>query len=94
MRAPWMFKKINHFLKTGTKLPDPSIDEIKDICVEHARRLVDWKGEEVAIKEMRSLASQYVHGIIGNAEFKKKIFKATTFKEFNNIWETYAKEQR
>ena len=72
MRAPWMFKKINHFLKTGTKLPDPSIDEIKDICVEHARRLVDWKGEEVAIKEMRSLASQYVHGIIGNAEFKKK----------------------
>ncbi len=92
MRSPWMFKKINHYLETGNKLPSPSFDEIKDICIEHARRLVEWKGEEIAIKEMRSLAAQYVHGIEGNAEFRKNIFQAKTFEEFTNIWENYVEE--
>ena len=36
-----MFNKINHFLATGEKLKNPTLTEVKDICIEHTRRLVD-----------------------------------------------------
>ncbi len=91
MRAPWMFNQINYFLKNGVKLKRPSLEEIKQICIDHTKRLVAWKGEKIAISEMRSLATKYVYGWPEATYFRKRIFKVETLKEFINEWRDYIK---
>jgi len=91
MRAPWIFKKINHYLATGKKLPNPSLEEIKTICLEHTKRLVAWKGEQRAIMEMRGLATQYLSGISNAAVFKKALQQTKSFASFKKQWNDFVK---
>ena len=42
---PWIFKKINHYLKTGEILPDPSNEEKYNVIKEHFKLLLEDKGE-------------------------------------------------
>lgn len=50
---PWLFGRINHYLDTGEVLPGPSMAEIKAMILRHGRMLVQFKGEGVAMREMR-----------------------------------------
>lgn len=60
---PWVFREIKHYLKTGTHLAKPSLDEKARVCKRHLMMSVDWKGELVAIREMRRHYSNYFRGI-------------------------------
>ena len=91
MRAPWMFNQINYFLENGVKLKRPNIEEIRDICISHSKKLVAWKGEKMAISEMGPLAAKYVFGWPEASYFRRRIFKAKTLKEFIDQWDEYIK---
>lgn len=52
---PWLFGRINHYLDTGEVLPGPSMAEIKAMILRHGRMLVQFKGEGVAMREMRAI---------------------------------------
>lgn len=93
IRAPWIFKQINYFLKNGVKLSKPNLKEIRDICVEHAQKLVSLKGEKTAILEMRSLATKYVYGFNNSSLFRQSIFKVNTLKEFIEVWNKFINMQ-
>lgn len=75
---PWIFKQTNYYLKTGKKLPPPTLDEIKDVMLEHLDNLISLKGDKVAILEMRGLGTHYLKGLRNNKEAKVKITKANT----------------
>lgn len=60
---PWIFSQINAYLKDGTVLPKPSIDELADMIIEHARMLCDIKGEYIGVCEMRKHFAWYTAGI-------------------------------
>ena len=34
---PWLFREIRHYLETGEELPRPSMDEVKEMILRHAR---------------------------------------------------------
>ena len=48
---PWIFKRINHYLKTGEIIPSPSPEEIISLIFRHLEMLVEYKGEKVAIRK-------------------------------------------
>ena len=50
---PWIFHRINHYLEIGEALPGPSVQEIREMILRHSRMLADYKGERVAMREMR-----------------------------------------
>ncbi len=63
-------------------MPEPTKAEIAQICIEHARRLIELKGERIGISEMRGLATHYVKGRKGSKGFKNKISQVNSFDEF------------
>lgn len=58
--SPWLFQQIKNFLQKGA-YHEPSIDEIKKIILEHARRAFEQKGER-GIVELRKHLSWYIKG--------------------------------
>ncbi|MEA6608268.1 tRNA-dihydrouridine synthase, partial [Salmonella enterica subsp. enterica serovar Newport] len=65
---PWMIYRTVHYLETGELMPEPPISEKMDVAVLHLDRLINLKGEKVAVMEMRKHASWYLKGIRGNGK--------------------------
>lgn len=69
---------------TGQKHEFTLQDRI-DICMEHAKGLVEVKGEKVAIREMRGLASWYLKGLPGSHSFKNEMSSMNSLADLENI---------
>lgn len=70
---PWIFKGINHYLETGELLPEPSIEEKKSMILRHGRMLTEFKGEGVAMREMRGHMAWYTKGLPHSAALRNEI---------------------
>ena len=75
---PWIFREVVHFLETGEELPKPSWEEKKEVILRHARMLSDFKGEYIAIREMRKHVSWYTAGMPGSAKLRGHINEMET----------------
>lgn len=73
---PWIFRDIKHFLATGEKSPAPDIHERVRICRIHLEKSVDWKGERVALNEIRKHYSDYFKGYPDFKQFKMALMDA------------------
>jgi tRNA-dihydrouridine synthase B len=67
---PWLFREIEHYLKTGTHLPPPQMGEIHRILRAHLDDLYGFYGEETGVKIARKHISWYTKGIVGAAHFR------------------------
>ena len=70
---PWLFARINHYLKTGEILPAPTIAQTREMILRHAKDLTAFKGERVAMREMRSHMAWYTTGLPHSASLRKQI---------------------
>ena len=75
---PWLFGQINHYLDTGEVLPGPSMAEIKAMILRHGRMLVQFKGEGVAMREMRGHMAWYTKGMPHSATLRNEINQVET----------------
>ncbi len=82
---PWLFKRINHYTKTGQILPEPDIEEKKAMMLRHLDMLVDLKGEYTGVREMRKHVSWYIKGCRDSGRFKDRIFRAVTREEMASL---------
>lgn len=69
---PWIFRRISHYLMTGEHLPPPDAYERARMALWHLDRMVEIKGEAVAIPEMRKQLAWYLKGTPGSAEYRKR----------------------
>ena len=67
---PWLFREIEHFLATGTRLPPPRVAEIHAILRQHLADLYDFYGEETGVKIARKHIGWYTKGLAGAAHFR------------------------
>lgn len=79
---PWLFGRINHYLDTGVVLPGPSMAEIKAMILRHGRMLVQFKGEGVAMREMRGHMAWYTKGMPHSATLRNEINQVETLEGF------------
>ena len=70
---PWLFREIEHYLKTGEKLPPASVVEIHAILRAHLEELHDFYGPETGFKIARKHISWYTRGQVGSAAFRKEM---------------------
>ncbi|MCL6630994.1 MAG: tRNA dihydrouridine synthase DusB [Alicyclobacillus herbarius] len=75
---PWIFREVTHFLRTGEKLAPPSVEERIQVAIRHLELLVEYKGENIGVKEMRKHAAWYIKGLPGCAEMRNVINQQTT----------------
>jgi len=56
---PWIFREINHYLKTGEKLKSPDANEICDTLIKHVTNLHEFYGEVQGVRIARKHISWY-----------------------------------
>ncbi|MEO6669201.1 MAG: tRNA dihydrouridine synthase DusB [Ferruginibacter sp.] len=82
---PWIFREIKHFVKTGTVLPSPTLQERIEVCRKHLFKSIEWKGPVVGINEMRRHYTNYLKGLPGIKEFRYKLVTLTSPEEINEV---------
>jgi len=70
---PWLFREIEHFLKTGTHLPAPQTGEIQRVLLAHVHELYDFYGEHTGLRVARKHISWYTRGLVGSAHFRHQM---------------------
>ncbi len=70
---PWIFREIDHFIKTGNHLMPPTIDEVEKTTLEHVIDLYNFYGEESGLRVARKHISWYTKGFKNSAMFRSKM---------------------
>ena len=78
---PWILGQMAHYLKTGEKLPDPTLEEQRDVVLEHLDMAGKHYGKDRAVRLMRKHLAWYTKGFKYGAEYRRQINKAATMEE-------------
>lgn len=78
---PWIFREIDHYLKTGEKLPEPKITEVRDILLEHLENLYAFYGEYTGVRMARKHISWYSKGQRHGAAFRQAVNQVESVEE-------------
>jgi nifR3 family TIM-barrel protein len=70
---PWFPAQVAHFLRTGQRLPEPSLSQQKQIMVAHYRGVLEHFGTEAGVRLSRKHLSWYSRGLPGSAEFRAAV---------------------
>ena len=91
---PWVFREIKHFVQTGELLPPPTIEERVEVCKNHLRKSLEWKGPVVGIFEMRRHYANYLKGLPNIKEYRGQLVRLNTQEEIeavlDEVYRTYA----
>ena len=78
---PWIFKQVVHYLETGEELEPPTPAEKKALAIRHAALMQKYKGEYIAIQEMRKHLAWYTAGMPNSSKFRGRINSMVTMEE-------------
>ena len=85
---PWLIRRSIHYLETGELLPEPELSEKKEMMIRHAELMVEYKGERIAIQEMRKHLAWYTAGIPGSAKLRSEMNSLNTLEELKAFVES------
>ena len=72
---PWLLGQVMHWIRTGERLPDPSLDEQYGVIVEQYRAMLEHYGPEIGNNCARKHIGWYTRGLHGSAEFRNAFNK-------------------
>ncbi len=78
---PWIFREISHYLKTGTHLASPEVEEIRSVLVAHLHDLYEFYGDYTGVRVARKHISWYTRGLAGSAQFRHAMNQLETSSE-------------
>jgi tRNA-dihydrouridine synthase B len=70
---PWLLGQVMHWLRTGGRLPDPSLAEQYSLLIEHYEAMLDHYGLEIGVRMARKHLGWYTKGLPGSAEFRNRV---------------------
>ncbi|CAI3786860.1 tRNA-dihydrouridine synthase B [Pseudomonas sp. MM227] len=76
---PWIFREIEHYLRTGELLPAPQLSEVESILLEHLQALHAFYGDVMGVRIARKHVGWYLCTQPGGREFRS---------HFNGLQET------
>ena len=82
---PWVFRQIERYLADGTLLPDPPLEERMAVMLRHAELAIRYKGEGIAMREIRRHAFAYMKGVRGGADFRRRAGLVSSLEELRTL---------
>ncbi|WP_034300765.1 tRNA dihydrouridine synthase DusB [Herbaspirillum sp. RV1423] len=70
---PWIFREIDHFLRTGTHLPAPMVAEVQELMLEHLQAHYAFYGEYLGVRTARKHIGWYVRDLPGGEAFRQRM---------------------
>ena len=65
MGRPWIFREIDHYLRTGTTYPAPTLGEIRDWLLVHLEDHYQFYGEYTGVRTARKHIGWYMQNVAG-----------------------------
>ncbi|MBQ9211958.1 MAG: tRNA dihydrouridine synthase DusB [Clostridia bacterium] len=90
MGNPWIFRDIQT-LDEGQKIQPVSLEERFRLIRIHYDRMLAWKPEHIAVREMRKHIGWYLHGLRGASRARAEINRA---EQPDQVWEILSRLQR
>jgi tRNA-dihydrouridine synthase B len=78
---PWIFREIAHFLATGEHLPEPGVEEVRNILLGHLAHLHAFYGEHSGVRIARKHLGWYAKDRPENAAFRAVVNRAESVDE-------------
>ena len=72
---PWFLAHVAHFLRTGTRLPEPVLAVQKSIILTHYHAMLDQFGRSAGVRLARKHLGWYSRGLPGSADFRARMNK-------------------
>ena len=82
--TPWIFEELNAKY-AGLDYNKPSLEEVKEMIMRHAKMLIDYKGEYIGIREMRKHAAWYTAGFKGASKLRGRLNEASSIESLEEI---------
>ena len=89
---PWIFTEIINALNGSCGKYEVLLDVRLHMIERHLQMLKDFKGEVIAVKEMRRHAGAYLKGMPMAAEYRRRINELNTREEFGALLREYRSE--
>jgi tRNA-dihydrouridine synthase B len=70
---PWICREIDHYLRTGTHLPAPLVEEVRALMDEHLQAHYAFYGEYLGVRTARKHIGWYVRDLEGGEAFRQKM---------------------
>ena len=70
---PWIFREIEHYLRTGRRFAEPSVTEVRDTLLSHLDNLYTFYGEYTGVRVARKHISWYSKGQPGGGVFRNAV---------------------
>jgi tRNA-dihydrouridine synthase B len=70
---PWIFREIDHFLRTGETLPAPLVTEVQALMLEHLEAHYAFYGEYLGVRTARKHIGWYVRELQGGEAFRQRM---------------------
>lgn len=82
---PWIFKSVISYLENGIVLPEPNANDKINMALKHLNLTKEYKGEYVAVREMRKHIAWYLKGIPGSSQLKEIINREENIEKVEEI---------
>ncbi len=83
---PWIFSQILEYFQTGEEPAKPTVNDMIDMMLRQARLMIEVKGEEVAIREMRKHAAWYTAGYKNSSHLRNAVNHVSTYAELEELF--------
>jgi tRNA-dihydrouridine synthase B len=70
---PWICREVDHYLRTGTHLPAPYVDEVRALMDEHLQAHYAFYGEFLGLRTARKHIGWYVRELDGGEAFRQRM---------------------
>lgn len=83
---PWIFSQINAYLENpNVKIYTPDLEERLGVMIEHIGKMVEYKGEHMAMLQARKLVVGYFKGMKGAATLRNEAGKIKTLDDLYEL---------
>ena len=83
---PWIFSQINAYLENpNVKIHTPDLEESLSVMIEHIGKMVEYKGEHMAMLQARKLVVGYFKGMKGAAALRNEAGKIKTLDDLYEL---------
>jgi nifR3 family TIM-barrel protein len=85
---PWLFAELAHVFAGREPPPPPGLGAIVAIMHDHARRLIDFFGEEHGMRQMRKWCGWYTKGFRGSAVVRERLSRVARLQDMSEALAT------
>ena len=78
---PWIFRELNHYLKTGTQIAPLEKNKVRDIMLDHLNDLYQFYGDTTGVRVARKHLTWYCAGLKNSQEFRSQVVRVDSASE-------------